>query len=58
MPDVPKLEDCELVEDLYRRLAMDGSLSDKVKNIYLTYAAVRGSCFCYCAVRLRMRLGT
>lgn len=40
-PEVPNLEDCELEEDLFRRRAAQDGLDQKVKEIYLTYAAVR-----------------
>jgi acyl-CoA thioesterase II len=38
---VPSLEDCELEEDLFRHRAAQDNLDQKVKEIYLTYAAVR-----------------
>ncbi|KIJ68656.1 hypothetical protein HYDPIDRAFT_82474 [Hydnomerulius pinastri MD-312] len=41
MPDVPKLEDCELEEDLFRRRAARDDIPSKVKEIYLNYAAER-----------------
>jgi len=50
MPDVPKLEDCELEEDLFRRRAMCSGIEEKVREVYLIYAAVREMCFCRSAV--------
>ncbi|KAL4069449.1 thioesterase-like superfamily-domain-containing protein [Scleroderma citrinum] len=41
MPDVPKLEECELEEDLFRRRAMDDGIDEKRKELYLMYAAAR-----------------
>jgi len=38
---VPNLDDCELEEDLFRRRAAQDGLDQKVKETYLTYAAVR-----------------
>lgn len=38
---VPSLEDCELEEDWFRRRAAQDDLDRRVKEIYLTYAAVR-----------------
>ncbi|KAI9572737.1 hypothetical protein HD554DRAFT_2013906 [Boletus coccyginus] len=40
-PEVPNLEDCELEEDLFLRRAAQDGLDQKVKEIYLTYAAER-----------------
>lgn len=41
MPDVPKLEDCELEEDLFRRRATYSGIDEKVRELYLMYAAER-----------------
>ncbi|EGN94937.1 hypothetical protein SERLA73DRAFT_187196 [Serpula lacrymans var. lacrymans S7.3] len=39
--DVPNLEDCELEETLFRRLASRPGLHEKVREIYLTYTEER-----------------
>ncbi|KAF8845320.1 Thioesterase/thiol ester dehydrase-isomerase [Paxillus ammoniavirescens] len=41
MPDVPKPEDCELEEDLFKRRATADGMDPKIKELYLTYAAER-----------------
>ncbi|KAF9229567.1 Thioesterase/thiol ester dehydrase-isomerase [Gyrodon lividus] len=41
MPHVPKLEDCELEEDLFKRHAALDGIHPKIKEIYLRYAAER-----------------
>ncbi|KIK98512.1 hypothetical protein PAXRUDRAFT_134077 [Paxillus rubicundulus Ve08.2h10] len=41
MPDVPKLEDCELEEDLFKRRATADGIHPKIKELYLIYAAER-----------------
>ncbi|KAI6153369.1 hypothetical protein BKA82DRAFT_147987 [Pisolithus tinctorius] len=43
MPDAPKLEDCELEEDLFRRRAMQSGIDKRLKEIYLTYATERAN---------------
>ncbi|KAI6134063.1 hypothetical protein EV401DRAFT_2053198 [Pisolithus croceorrhizus] len=43
MPDVPKLEDCELEEDLFKSLAVQNGTDEKLKEIFLTYAAERAN---------------
>ncbi|KAI6133269.1 hypothetical protein EDD16DRAFT_1467572, partial [Pisolithus croceorrhizus] len=43
MPDVPKLEDCELEEDLFKRLAVQNGTDEKLKEIFLTYATERAN---------------
>lgn len=43
MPDVPKLGDCELEEDLFKRRAVQDGMDKKLKEIFLTYAAERAN---------------
>lgn len=43
MPEVPKLEDCELEEDLFKRRAVQDGMDKKLKEIILTYAAERAN---------------
>ncbi|KAG9314580.1 hypothetical protein JVU11DRAFT_5382 [Chiua virens] len=40
---VPNLEDCELEEDLFRRVAARDGLNEKMKEIYLNYATERAT---------------
>jgi hypothetical protein len=49
MPDVPKLEDCELEEDLFKRRATADGIHPKIKELYLTYAAV-GTLLAHCTL--------
>lgn len=41
MPNAPKLEECELEEDILRRHAAQAGLADELRELYLTFAAVR-----------------
>lgn len=43
MPSVPPVEDCELLEDRFLRMAEDKDLHPAVCNYYKEYARVRAS---------------
>ncbi|KAF9243880.1 hypothetical protein BU15DRAFT_42824 [Melanogaster broomeanus] len=43
MPDAPKLDDCELEEDSFRRRAAVDGVHPKIKELYLMYAEERAN---------------